>query len=160
MDELTLLWNQGIPTHDALKKKTFNIRATVMWTINDFLAYDMLFGWRTKSKFACPNCAFDTKSARLKHGHKECYLDHRRWLLNKHRYCSLRKLFDGKVELRKPPIPMTGSTCLASLSGLTFEVGKGKKKSVTNNANMGIKGMMALGRRKACFGIYHIGRIC
>lgn len=51
--------------------------AAVMWIINDFSAYAMLSGWSTEGKFACPHCAFDTVSTRLKHCHKECYLGHR-----------------------------------------------------------------------------------
>ena len=52
------------------------MRAAIIWTINDFLAYAMLSGWSTKGKFACPHCTYDTMSTRLKNGHKECYLGH------------------------------------------------------------------------------------
>ncbi|WMV07144.1 hypothetical protein MTR67_000529 [Solanum verrucosum] len=32
------------------------MRASLMWTINDFLAYGMLSGWMTVGKLACPYC--------------------------------------------------------------------------------------------------------
>ena len=28
--------------------------AIMMWTINDFPAYDMFSGWSTRGRFACP----------------------------------------------------------------------------------------------------------
>lgn len=127
VDELKSLWNEGIPTYDAFKKETFNMRAAVLWTINDFPTYAMLSGWSTKGKFACPQCAFGTKSIRLKHGRKECYLGHRRWLPMSHKFRLFRKPFDGNIEMEQPPIPMTGTECLDSLRGLKFEYGKGDK---------------------------------
>ncbi|XP_040369498.1 uncharacterized protein LOC112186204 [Rosa chinensis] len=125
VEELKNLWNQGIPTYDAFKKETFDMHVAVMWTINDFPAYSMLSGWSTKGKLACPQCAFGTKSTRLRHGRKECYLGHRRWLPMAHKYRMFKKPFDGNIELDQPPIPMTGLECLASLHGLKFEYGKG-----------------------------------
>ena len=32
------------------------MRASILWTINDFPAYANLSGWSTKGKFACPIC--------------------------------------------------------------------------------------------------------
>jgi hypothetical protein len=39
MEELNELWEIGIKTFDACKKETFQMRAAIMWTINDFPAY-------------------------------------------------------------------------------------------------------------------------
>ncbi|XP_050374570.1 uncharacterized protein LOC126792127 [Argentina anserina] len=130
VEELKSLWDQGIPTYDAFKKETFNMRAAVMWTINDFPAYAMLSGWSTKGKLACPNCAFSTKCTWLKHGRKPCYLGNRRFLSRDHKYRMFKKPFDGNIELDPPPIPMTGSECLDSLDGLEFEYGKRDTKKV------------------------------
>ena len=44
IDELKLLWNSGVETYDASRNKTFQMRATLMWTISDFPAYAMLSG--------------------------------------------------------------------------------------------------------------------
>lgn len=117
------------------------MRSTVMWTTNDFLAYAMLSGRSTKGKFACPQWVFGTKSIRLKHGRKECSLGHRRWLQMAHTYRMLRKLLDGNIEMEQPPIPMIGTECLDSLSGLKFEYVKGDK-------NKGMKRWWGKGKKK------------
>ncbi|XP_059292682.1 uncharacterized protein LOC132046145 [Lycium ferocissimum] len=46
----------GVVTYDISTKSNFNMRASLMWTINDFPAYGMLFGWMTAGKLACPHC--------------------------------------------------------------------------------------------------------
>jgi hypothetical protein len=43
--ELMELWDVGVTTYDVSSKKKFTMRATLMWTINDFPAYaDLLDG--------------------------------------------------------------------------------------------------------------------
>ena len=44
--ELKKLW-EGEETYDASAKQHFLMRATLMWTINDFPTYDMLSSWST-----------------------------------------------------------------------------------------------------------------
>jgi len=61
-----------------LMKETFQVRVALLWTINNFPAYANLFGWSTKGKLACLICNKDTDIRRLKHGHKMCYMGHRR----------------------------------------------------------------------------------
>nr|GEU60015.1 hypothetical protein [Tanacetum cinerariifolium] len=53
--ELTTLW-KGVPTYDISKESNFTMRAALLLTINDFLAYGMLSGWGTVGKKACPYC--------------------------------------------------------------------------------------------------------
>nr|GEW29916.1 hypothetical protein [Tanacetum cinerariifolium] len=40
--ELIRLWKDDVETYDAFKKQDFQLKATLMWTVNDFLAYGML----------------------------------------------------------------------------------------------------------------------
>jgi hypothetical protein len=40
VDDLKRLWN-GVWTYDVARKENFNLRAMLMWTINDFPAYGM-----------------------------------------------------------------------------------------------------------------------
>ena len=54
IEELKELWEHGIDTRDVEDGKVFRIRATLMWTINDFQAYGSLFRWSTKGYLACP----------------------------------------------------------------------------------------------------------
>ena len=44
IDELTQLWSSGALTYDISRKQNFVMRSALMWTINDFPAYGMLFG--------------------------------------------------------------------------------------------------------------------
>ncbi|CAL9016892.1 unnamed protein product, partial [Prunus brigantina] len=54
VDELKDLWTNGVRTYDKSTGKMFTLRAVVMWTVNDFPAYAMVFGWSTKGYMACP----------------------------------------------------------------------------------------------------------
>jgi len=54
IDELTQLWSSRALTYDILRKQNFVLRAALMWTINNFLAYGMVSGWSTHGKLACP----------------------------------------------------------------------------------------------------------
>jgi hypothetical protein len=44
IDELLELWNVGVRTFDASKNEYFNMRAQLMWIINDLPAYADLSG--------------------------------------------------------------------------------------------------------------------
>jgi hypothetical protein len=41
------------------------MREALMWTINDFSAYEMVFGWITHGKLACPYCMENIKAFTL-----------------------------------------------------------------------------------------------
>ena len=65
IDELTQLWSFGALTYNISRKQNFLLRATLMWTINDFPAYEMLSGWSTHGKLACPYCMENNKAFTL-----------------------------------------------------------------------------------------------
>ena len=71
-----------------------------MWTINDFPAYGMLFGWSTHGKLACPYCMENNKAFTLANRGKAYFFDcHRRFLPLNHRFRKNRKdFFVGRVE--------------------------------------------------------------
>ena len=52
-------------TYDLSRKQNFVIRATLMWTINDFPAYGMLSSWSMHGKLACPYCMENNKAFTL-----------------------------------------------------------------------------------------------
>jgi hypothetical protein len=84
IDELLELWNVGVQTFDASKMENFNMRAQLMWTINDLPAYADLSGWPNRDVKACPCCMQSTLSKYLKNGKKFCYMGHRRYLPTEH----------------------------------------------------------------------------
>ncbi|XP_028115026.1 uncharacterized protein LOC114312932 [Camellia sinensis] len=54
VDELKELWENGVDTYDVETNQMFRMHAVLLWTINDFPAYAILFGWSTKGALACP----------------------------------------------------------------------------------------------------------
>jgi len=68
-------------TYNVSRKQNFMMRATLMWTINDFPGYGMLSGWGTDGRLACSYCMEDTKAFQLANGGKTSWFDcHRRFL--------------------------------------------------------------------------------
>ncbi|XP_074293337.1 uncharacterized protein LOC141620334 [Silene latifolia] len=85
IEELKDLWEVGIPAFDVSKKKNFQLKAALLWTINNFPAYGMLFGWAIAGKLACPYCMEESKAFWLPHGGKMCWFDcHRHFLSTNH----------------------------------------------------------------------------
>ncbi|XP_020272145.1 uncharacterized protein LOC109847320 [Asparagus officinalis] len=119
IDELKLLWDEGVQTYDAFSRQTFNLRAILMWTINDFPAYANLSGWSTKGTFACPVCGPNFEGFHLQHSRKMCYWFNRRWLRKGHKYRGKRwaNKFDGQEEKRGEPHVMTGDEIVELFEG-------------------------------------------
>ncbi|OMO94184.1 Transposon, En/Spm-like protein [Corchorus capsularis] len=94
------------------------MRATTLWTINDFPVYANLSGWSTKETYACLSCGYDTSLEWLQHSGKFCYMGHRRWLEPGHRYRKDKQSFDGTEELRSTPLHPSGHEVLRKLEKL------------------------------------------
>lgn len=62
IEDLKELWVNGVSTYDAFTKSTFNLKALLLWTINDFPAYGNLSGYSTHGRKACPVCGVQTSS--------------------------------------------------------------------------------------------------
>ncbi|CAH9108107.1 unnamed protein product [Cuscuta europaea] len=122
-----------LKTYDAFSKRYFNMRAALLWTVNDFPAYAMLSGWSTQGRLACPCCHYDTCSQYLKYSKKTCYLGHRRFLGKGHPWRFDERSFNGKIEERNAPTPLTGSEVLQKLGDYTNNFGKKKKKKRKKN---------------------------
>ena len=118
----------GVNTYDASSKETFQLRAAVMWTINDFPAYGYLSGWCTYGHYARPCCNVDTCSKRLTHGKKFYYMDHCHCLDMSHKFQYDKKSFDGDKKLRVAPLTPSGSEVLNQLKDIKFTLGKHSKE--------------------------------
>ena len=129
IDKLKMLWDTGAETYDCVLKERFNMRAALMWIVNDFPAYGYLSGWSTSGYKSCPTCNEDTTSIRLRE--KLSYVGHRRFLPTDH---PLRKSrdFNDKPENRAVPTVSTGEDCLRQLENVPSEFGKvgGKKEKM------------------------------
>ncbi|XP_058765057.1 uncharacterized protein LOC131638514 [Vicia villosa] len=107
IDELQNLWNQGDLTYDISTKQNFVMKAALMWTINDFLAYGMLSGWSTQGKLACPVCMDGNKAFTLDYGGKNLWFDcHRRFLPHNHAFRRSKKRFRKNKVVREEPPPL------------------------------------------------------
>jgi len=70
IEDLRLLWDEGIEVFDAYEMVNFNLRALLSCTINDFPTYGNLSGYSVKGHRACPICEENTSYHKLKHGKK------------------------------------------------------------------------------------------
>lgn len=134
IEDLQELWNRGTNVYDAFTNSYFNLKAILMWTINDFPAYGNLAGCTTKGRKACPLCAENTCSLWLTHSKKFSYMGHRRFLRPHHPYRTKKKWFDGNNESGGKPRILNGSQIASSLKDFRNDWGKyGKKKRKKDN---------------------------
>ena len=112
MDDLKTLWEKGVETYDAHLREVFSLKAILCWTINHFPAYGNLAGCTVKGYYACPICGEGTCSKRLKHGRKNSYMGHRRFLPRNDPYRRQKKAFNGEQDFRILPKILSGEEIL------------------------------------------------
>jgi len=117
IEELKELWDIGVVTYNASTGQHFTLHAALLWTINDFPAYEILSGWSTKRKLACPVCHKHSHSLRLHNCVKQVYICHRRFLPKNHAWSEKKDWFQN-VELEGPLVPLSGSDVLAQVQDL------------------------------------------
>ncbi|KAK1644553.1 hypothetical protein QYE76_062358 [Lolium multiflorum] len=125
IDELQELWHHGVLVHDAHFGKKFRVYAALLWTISDWLGRGILSG---ESIVVCSHCLLGTCSRRLKHGHKACFLGHRRFLSKDHAFRRDEESFDGTTDFRDPPVQPTGEEISAMTMDIQTAYGKLQKQ--------------------------------
>ncbi|RVW49659.1 hypothetical protein CK203_076741 [Vitis vinifera] len=135
LDDLKMLWDVGVECYDVHQQEVFTLRVVLLWTINDFPAYGNLSGCVVKGYFACPICGEDTFSHRLKHGKKNSYTGHRRFLPCNHPFRKQKKAFNGKQEFSSPPQPLSGEEILRKNDVISNSWGKNKNSRGKLNVN-------------------------
>ena len=122
LHELKLLWKDGIQTYDVSKRENFQLRAALIWTINDFLAYSMISGWSTSGVNIYPYCMDDSNVVYLRHSRKVSWFDsHRRFLERRHPYRKNRINFSHRaIQKDIRPDIHTGNELLEELDRLGF----------------------------------------
>ena len=97
VDELLLLWKrEGVRVWDEYKQETFDLRALLFVTINDWPALSNLSGQSNKGYQACTHCLDETDSLYLKNSRKVVYMGHRQFLHLKHPLRRKGKHFKGE----------------------------------------------------------------
>ena len=84
VDELKELWEEGVETYDAYSKEYFQIRATLLWTIHDYLRFGNVSWWKTKGYHSCYTCNDEPYSKTLKN--KIGFINHRAYLPMEHHW--------------------------------------------------------------------------
>ncbi|KAA0046780.1 transposase [Cucumis melo var. makuwa] len=133
IEDLKLLWENGVECYDAYREEVFNLRSVLLWTINDFPAYGNLNGCCVKGYKAYPICGDNTNSIRLRQGKKIAYLGHRRFLARDHLYRRQKKSFNGKKELGTISEPLSGEDVYLKLKDLESPKGNKIHKNLSMN---------------------------
>lgn len=124
IEDLQELWNNGVSVFDSFDKEVFNLRAILMWTINDFPAYGNLSGCYTKGRLACPLCVDNTRAMWLPFSRKFVFMGHRRFLSPSHPFRTKKCWFNGKIEKESKPRIMTGRRMYEQLKDFVNDWGK------------------------------------
>ena len=135
VDDLKTLWEKGVETYDVHLREVFTLKAILLWTINDFPAYGKLAGCTMKGYYACPICGEGTCSKRLKHGRKNSYMGHRRFLPRNHPYQRQKKAFNDEQDFRIPIKILSGEEILEKVDLIPISWGKMKIKSLESDVN-------------------------
>ncbi|WVZ93001.1 hypothetical protein U9M48_039024 [Paspalum notatum var. saurae] len=126
VEELLLLWTEGVRMWDAHKEEAFDLWAMLFLTINDWPALANLSGQSNKGFRACVHCLDETESTHLKHCRKVVYVGgHHRFLGGKHPVRKKGKHFNGKEENRGKPIHRSGKLVFEMVKSLSVVFGKG-----------------------------------
>ncbi|XP_071740443.1 uncharacterized protein [Rutidosis leptorrhynchoides] len=100
VDELKSLWFVGVITRNSVTNTYFQMKAMLIWTINDYPARSSLSGWSGQGYKACPTCNEDTPSMRVQN--KISYFGARQNLEMDHPYRENTQ-FNGKVDHTPKP---------------------------------------------------------
>ena len=106
--DLKIMWKEGVKVFDAYCQKLFTLRAILLWTTNNFPAYDNLSGYSVKGHKACLICAEDIFFVQLRHGRKTIYHSIQRFLLMSYSCRMPRKAFIGSTEQERAPKTLNG----------------------------------------------------
>nr|ABB47262.1 transposon protein, putative, CACTA, En/Spm sub-class [Oryza sativa Japonica Group] len=136
IDDLEILWKEGVETWDAYGQENFTLRILLFCTINDYPALGNLSGQIVKGKKACSDCMEHTRSRWLKKSRKMVYMGHRRWLPLRHTFRRKKKIFNGKKELGYAPADLSGDQVHNMVKDITNEFGKKIKHSKEDKKRM------------------------
>jgi hypothetical protein len=133
IEDLRMLWEEGVRVFDAYSRDYFTLRAMLFCTINDFPAYGNLCGYIVKGHLACPICEKHTAFQQLRNGKKTVYLRHRRFLKRNHPYRRLRKAFNGDPENEIAPKALSGKQVYDKVKDVSVIFGKDQNLTTEKN---------------------------
>jgi len=130
MEDMKMLWEEGVKMMDAFVKKEFTLKAIIFVTITDYPGLFALSG-QIKGKSGCVVCIDGTCYTYLSGSNKLVYMRHKRFLSKKHRYrhTSMNQFFDKEAEPQtdEPKKTSYGQKVFEMVKGINVEFGKKKK---------------------------------
>jgi hypothetical protein len=86
------------------------MKAALIWTFNDFPAYEMVSSWNTYEKLVCSYCMENSKTFTLTNDSKTSFFHCHKWFLpTDHKYRKNKKdFFVGRVEIDVAPQLLLG----------------------------------------------------
>jgi hypothetical protein len=124
-DELNELFDTGMSTYDASRDERFQLYATILHTVSDYPGTGILAQYSVMGQLGCVSCEDETSSRRLRHGNKQCFMGHRRFLPTGHEFRYDASSFDGTEEHRLRPIAYSGVSLLERIKSIKdFEKSK------------------------------------
>ena len=135
IENLQTLWVVRLEAYDAYMNEFFNLRAVLLWAINDFPAYENLVRCTVKGYNACPYYGVDTTKCRLKHSDKNAYIGHRHWLPHGHEFRDQEKAFDNTIEREFAPKSLDGDGVLCLVESIDYKWGKNNSKKHKSSDN-------------------------
>ena len=130
MEDMKMLWEEGVKMMDAFVKKEFTLKAIIFVTIID---YPGLFSLsrQIKGMSGCVVCIDGTCYTYLNGLKKLVYMRHRRFLNKKHRYRhpSINQFFDNSPKPQTDELEKTsyGQKVFDMVNDINVEFGKKKK---------------------------------
>ncbi|MGZ4851135.1 MAG: hypothetical protein ACXV2C_07130 [Candidatus Bathyarchaeia archaeon] len=125
VDDLAVMWNEGVRVWDEYRRENFTLRAMLFVTINDYLALGNLSGQTIKGFNGCVQCLEDTCGKYLKNSRKMVYMRTRRFLSRDHLYRSNKRALDGTKETTTTPRHRTGVELFEAVQDINIIHGKG-----------------------------------
>ncbi|XP_074302784.1 uncharacterized protein LOC141634768 [Silene latifolia] len=126
INDLKILWETGVEVYDAYRNESFNLRAMLFCTIQDYPVYGNLSGYTVKGKAPCPICEDGTMGKWLKSSKKNIYDGHRCFLPDDHYYRKLKKAFNGDQEFKRRPRVITGIEVFEKVKDIQIIFGKNR----------------------------------
>ena len=113
------------------------MQAILLWTINDFPAYENLSGCMTKKYYTFPTCGEAIIPYRLSHSKKNAYMGHKCFLPKNHEFRFQKKAFNNEVEERDPHKLLTGHDVGEQVKCINNKWGKrtSKKRKSVDDSN-------------------------
>jgi hypothetical protein len=103
MEELKELW-QEVDAYASHMEYQFNLWATYLWSIHDYLTYDKFVGWCVHGRLNCSVCMDESDAFRLLHGRKISFFDcHRKFIPLSYELRGDKESFKKDSSIRKGP---------------------------------------------------------